>query len=233
MPALKLLVVEDDMVSLELMSEVFKSLRAEVRPINHSEEAAELIEQEKFDGIFLDLEMPRMHGFDLARRIRESSRNRSTPIIVVTGREDRRTMQQAFETGANFFLQKPIDRQKLTKLFRSARGTLVENRRNSLRVPLQREVTIELASRTMKGVTWNLSLGGMQLEAEGLKMGDVARLSFGLPGAVGPIDVEGTVVWMTDNRQGIKFGKVAPPSQQAILKFVAEAELQSMAREEN
>ena len=91
MASLKLLVVEDDVPSLELMAEVFTSLQAEVRPVDNSETAAALVDREKFDGIFLDLEMPRLHGFDLTHRIRESSWNKSTPIIVVSGRSDRQT----------------------------------------------------------------------------------------------------------------------------------------------
>ena len=87
MPSLKLLVVEDDLASLEFMAEVFTSLRADVRPISDSEKAAELVNQEKFDGIFLDLEMPNMNGFELARRIRNSSWNKGVPIVIVTGRE--------------------------------------------------------------------------------------------------------------------------------------------------
>jgi CheY-like chemotaxis protein len=85
MASLKLLVVEDDAPSLELMAEVFTSLQAEVRPVDNSETAAALVDREKFDGIFLDLEMPRLHGLDLTHRIRESSWNKSTPILVVSG----------------------------------------------------------------------------------------------------------------------------------------------------
>src|ERR1700694_1271454 len=99
--------------------------------------AADLVNQEKFDGIFLDLEMPNMNGFDLARRIRKPSWNKSAPIVVVTGRDDRRTMQEVFEIGATFFVQKPVDRQRLTSLFRTVRGALLENRRRHTRVPLQ------------------------------------------------------------------------------------------------
>src|ERR1039457_6066324 len=126
---LKLLVVEDDLASLELMAEVFTSLKAEVRPVSDSEKAVGIVNQEKFDGIFLDLEMPNLNGFDLARLIRKSSWNKSTPIIIVTGRNERKTMQEAFAIGATFFLQKPVDRQKLSILFRTVSGGMLENRR--------------------------------------------------------------------------------------------------------
>ena len=122
MQPLKLLVVEDDIPSLELMTEVFTSLKAAVRPISESEKAVAMVNQERFDGIFLDLEMPNLNGFDLARLVRKSSWNKSTPIIIVTGRDDRQTMQDAFAIGATFFLQKPVDRQKLSALFRTVSG---------------------------------------------------------------------------------------------------------------
>src|ERR1039458_4955481 len=88
MTPLKLLVVEDDPASLELMAEVFTSLKANVRAVSDSQHAAGLVNQERFDGIFLDLEMPNLHGFDLARLIRRSSWNKSAPIIIVTGRDE-------------------------------------------------------------------------------------------------------------------------------------------------
>src|SRR3979411_2434963 len=133
MTSLKLLVVEDDLARLELMVEVFTSLKAEVHPVSDSEKADDMINQEKFDGIFPDLEMPNLSGFDLARLIRKSSWNKSTPIIIVTGRDERDTMQAAFAIGATFFLQKPVDRQKLSNLFRTVSGGMLENRRKYTR----------------------------------------------------------------------------------------------------
>src|SRR6202034_3302906 len=137
------------------MDEVFTSLKADVHPISDGDKAADLVNQERYDGIFLDLEMPHMHGFDLARRVRESSWNKSTPIVVVTGRDDRTTMQQVFAVGATFFLQKPVDRQRLSNLFRTVRGSLTENRRRQARVSLQTQVLCEVESRTVRGVSWN------------------------------------------------------------------------------
>src|ERR1700735_5064821 len=153
MQPLKVLVVEDDLANLELMTEVFTSLKAEVRSISDSEKAVGVVNQEKFDGIFLDLEMPNLNGFDLARLVRKSSWNKSTPIIIVTGSDERQTMHEAFAIGATFFLQKPVDRQKLGILFRTVSGGMLENKRKSTRVPIQAEVACTVGSRTVRGMS--------------------------------------------------------------------------------
>jgi len=224
MSSLKLLVVEDDLPCLELMTEVFTSLQADVKPVSDSERAVTLVNQERFDGIFLDLEMPHIHGFDLARLIRQSSWNKTTPIVIVTARDDREAMQQAFALGASFFLQKPIDRQKLGTLFRTVRGGFLENRRRHMRVPLHAEVTCDVGSRRLHGVTWNLSQGGTQVEVGNLHSGETVGLSFRLPVSDVVIDVTGIVVWVKEDRQGIQFTEVSAKAQQAIRDFLAAVE---------
>jgi CheY-like chemotaxis protein len=223
-PSLKLLVVEDDVANLELMTEVFSSLEAEVCPVSNSEKAAELVGRRRFDGIFLDLGMPSPDGFQLARLVRKSAFNRSTPIVIVTGVDDKQAMQQAFSLGATFFLQKPIDRQKLTALFRTVRGGMLENRRRHTRVPLQADVTLTVGSRTVRGVSWNLSQGGIQVEAEGLQPRQHLQIAFRLPASDTAIEAAGVVAWAGENRQGIQFTNVSSQSQQAICDFVAAVE---------
>src|SRR6202040_3728646 len=133
-----------------------------------------------------------LNGFDLARLIRKSSLNKSTPIVIVTGRDERQTMRDAFALGATFFLQKPVDRQKLTILFRTVSGGMLENRRKSIRVPLQTEVICTVGSRTIRGISWNLSQGGMQVEVSDLHVKDRVRLSLRLPVSGSSIEVTGT-----------------------------------------
>ena len=224
MTPLKVLVVEDDPASLELMTEVFTSLKAEVCAVNDSAEAVGIINHERFDGIFLDLEMPNLNGFDLARLVRKSSSNKSTPIVIVTGRDERQTMQEVFALGATFFLQKPVDRQKLSILFRTVSGGMLENRRKYIRVPLQTEVICVVGSRTIRGMTWNLSQGGMQVEASNLQPKDTVRLSFRLPVSGVSIDAMGTVAWANEKRQGIQFTTLNTPAQQSIRTYIAEVE---------
>ncbi len=224
MPSLKLLLVEDDVPSLELMKEVFTSLEAEVSAVDNSENAAALINRQRFDGIFLDLEMPSPDGFQLARLIRKSSFNKSTPIVIVTGVDDRSVMERAFSIGATFYLQKPIDRQKLSRLFRTVRGGMINNRRRHIRVPLTADVLLSMGSKNLRAVSWNLSEGGMQVEAESLRLRDKVRVSFQLPASEVTIEAEGVVAWVGQSRQGIQFTKVGEQNLVAIRNFIAATE---------
>jgi CheY-like chemotaxis protein len=224
MSRLKLLVVEDDPGSLELMAEVFTTLKTDVRPISDSRQAAVVIGQERFDGIFLDIEMPGLNGFELAQLIRESSRNKSTPIIVVTGREERDTMHQSFALGATFFLQKPIDRVKLEALLRTVHGPLYENRRRYTRVPMQTDVTCRVGDKNLHGMSWNLSQGGMQLEVEGLKIGETAQLAFVLPQPRVTIEATFVVTWVKSERQGIYFTQMKVEDQIIVRDFITQVE---------
>jgi DNA-binding response OmpR family regulator len=195
-----------------------------VRGVSDSQLAAALVNQERFDGIFLDLEMPNLHGFDLARMIRMSSWNKSTPIMIVTGRDERETMQQAFTIGATFFLQKPVDRQKLSILFRTVHGGMLENRRRHMRAPIRTDVTCTVGSRTIRGVTWNLSQGGIQVEAAGLQPKDTVRVLFQLPVSGARLEATGIVIWAKESRQGIQFTEVGSQHEESIRRFIAEVD---------
>ena len=227
--ALKVLVVEDDAPTLELMDEVLTSLKVEVRAVSDSEQAAGLVNQERFDGIFVDLQMPKMDGFELARRIRASTWNKSAPIVVVTGYDDAKTMQKAFAAGTTFFLQKPVDRQRLTNLFKAARGRMFENRRHFVRVPLQTEVICQVEHQTFRGTTSNISQGGMLFEVgRSLSPGTTVRLSFRLPGRELRIEVTGVVARVDEkHRAGVRFTHIAARELQLIRDLIGSDDSES------
>jgi c-di-GMP-binding flagellar brake protein YcgR len=102
------------------------------------------------------------------------------------------------------------------------RGSLFECRRRFVRVPLQTEVTCLADSQPLKGMSWNLSQGGMQIEVYGLKIGQNVRLTFRLPSSGVTIDATGSVTWVGENRQGVHFSNVK--GDQAVRDFIAEIE---------
>jgi CheY-like chemotaxis protein len=227
---LQILVVDDDPATLEFYTEVLSSTEAEIDAFSDSERAATLIEQKKFHGIFIDLQMPGLDGFELARRIRQSSWNRATPIIVLTGHESGKAMEQVFRLGGTFYVQKPVNRRKLLNVFRVARGAMLQHGRRFIRVPLQIELAcLAAGSLELRGNTVNLSNSGMLFEAEGsLEPGTHVRLSFLLPGQRITTNADG-VAARVDARQriGVRFTRLALKDREAIRQLVDREEKSS------
>ena len=74
------------------------------------------------DVMLLDIEMPRMDGFDLARNIRADVRLRHIPIIMITSRTADKHRQHAAEIGVNHYLGKPYDEEDLLACIRESLG---------------------------------------------------------------------------------------------------------------
>ncbi|MFS1523264.1 Hpt domain-containing protein [Microbulbifer sp. 2304DJ12-6] len=75
------------------------------------------------DLILLDIEMPRMDGFEVARHIRSSSRLRDIPIVMVTSRTGSKHRDHAMSLGVNHYLGKPYQEDVLLETIREYAGT--------------------------------------------------------------------------------------------------------------
>lgn len=67
----------------------------------------------KPDLMLVDIEMPRMDGYELTRKIREDANFRDIPIIVITSRAGAKHRERAMELGANAYLTKPYQEHEL------------------------------------------------------------------------------------------------------------------------
>ena len=68
------------------------------------------------DVMLVDIEMPRMDGFDLTRNVRADKRTREVPIIMITSRIADKHRNYAMEIGVNHYLGKPYDEEELLGL---------------------------------------------------------------------------------------------------------------------
>lgn len=221
---LKVLVVEDEQAALELLAEILSSEGAAVTTANNGLEAAALINREKYDGIFLDLVIPGIDGWELSRQIRRSKKNSGTPIVVVTALGDKDTMAKAFAAGATFFLSKPLTRTSMVRLLNITRGIMMDERRKHRRGPARLEVTCQTAGRTIKGVSYDISEEGALFQGDGsMGLGNKVRLSFRSEDEP-EIQVEGTVVRTEgDWRVGIRFSNLTPQTRERIRRIAISA----------
>ncbi len=158
----RILIVDDDAGSLSLIGRVLSQMGAEPAMVGNPVQAAELVEREKFDGVFLDLQMPEMDGLELARRIRQSKSNHRVPIVMLTG-ADASVMKSSFDAGSNFILQKPINIERIRHLLNATRGAMLEERRRYQRAPVKTWVRLRWEGGQASGRSTNLSSDGMLL----------------------------------------------------------------------
>jgi chemosensory pili system protein ChpA (sensor histidine kinase/response regulator) len=79
-------------------------------------DALEQMQDIRPDIMLVDIEMPRMDGFDLTRNIRGDDRFKSIPIIVITSRTADKHRNYALDLGVNAYLGKPYDETELVSM---------------------------------------------------------------------------------------------------------------------
>ncbi|NJN15511.1 MAG: response regulator [Oscillochloris sp.] len=103
-----ILVVDDEEPVLRLMKRLLRDLGHRTTLVNNGEEALELIAREPFDVVLIDVKMPGMDGFELARILREQSPDLADRIIFVTGDTLSSNTRDVLEQGGNLFISKPF-----------------------------------------------------------------------------------------------------------------------------
>jgi chemosensory pili system protein ChpA (sensor histidine kinase/response regulator) len=103
------MVVDDSLTVRKITSRLLEREGYEVLTAKDGLDALEQM-QERLPGVLLvDIEMPRMDGFDLTRNLRGDARTRHLPIIIISSRTAEKHRAQAAQLGVNAFLGKPYD----------------------------------------------------------------------------------------------------------------------------
>jgi len=101
-----ILVVDDSITTRTLERTILESAGYRVQTAADGLEAWALLQSERFDLVVTDVEMPRLNGFDLARRIRADQRLGELPVILVTSKESREDKERGIEVGADAYIVK-------------------------------------------------------------------------------------------------------------------------------
>ena len=115
----RILIAEDDVRNIFALTSILEPLGAELVVTRNGREAVNaLTARNDIDLVLMDLMMPEMDGLAATRAIRKLPQHARLPIIALTAKAMRDDRQHCLDAGANDYIAKPIDIDKLVSLCR-------------------------------------------------------------------------------------------------------------------
>lgn len=122
----RILIAEDEPKLREILCDYFISRGDEPIPAKDGTEALALAEAQEFDGVLLDIMMPKLNGLSVCRSLRKNS---DVPIIFLTALSDEEDKLLGYELGADDYVTKPFSLAvlyaKITALINRSRGSIL------------------------------------------------------------------------------------------------------------
>ena len=130
----RILVVDDERDLCDILLFNLHAAGYQADAVYSAEEAIEAI-QNRYDLLLLDVMMPGMSGFELAKRLKEDEQFRSIPIIFLTAKDTEDDMLQGFSLGADDYVTKPFSVREVMARVKAVLG-------RSLSQPIQKEGSV-------------------------------------------------------------------------------------------
>ena len=108
---MKVLIIEDEILLANSLKVLLESKGFEVEAVYDGETGTEYAELGIYDLLILDVMMPKMNGYEVARTVR--ARRCSTPILMLTARSELEDRIEGLNAGADYYLTKPFDSREL------------------------------------------------------------------------------------------------------------------------
>lgn len=155
-----LLIVDDNKVNRLLMSRSVDLLGYRSSLAENGREALDLLHEQEFDLMLLDIEMPVMDGFQVLEAIKQDPDLRDLPVLVTSSMEGIENIVRCIELGADDYLSKPVN----PVLLKARLSSSLEKKRlrDEQKVLLQRFATSEVAQDLQDS---GFTLGGSYVEA--------------------------------------------------------------------
>jgi len=176
-PAAKILIVDDEIRNRKLLEALLHSEGYATMSAASGTDALAAVAQHAPDLVLLDVMMPDMDGFQVARKLKSDASTSHIPIIMVTASADRHSRLAGLESGAEDFLNKPVDRAELWLRVRNllrvkAYGDLLQNQSLLLEQQVQaRTASLLESERRFSTLLRDVELAAVMFDRE-------ARITF-------------------------------------------------------
>ena len=109
----RILIVEDNPLNMKLLLVILQSYGYTIFEATDGEEALEVAVREKPALIMMDMQLPRLSGLEVTRRLRQMPSFKHVPIIAVTAYAMKGDREKFIAAGCDAYLSKPIDTREL------------------------------------------------------------------------------------------------------------------------
>jgi CheY-like chemotaxis protein len=216
------LLLSRDINLLGVIRPTLEHLAIDVEICQEARAATEILLAEKFDAVIVDCD-DLVGGLEVLQGLRATPSNKnSVTFAILNGKKT--TTKDAFDLGANFVLQKPINTLNASRCFNAALSFMEKERRRYFRQPIKIAVDVVLDEKELKATSTNISEGGMALMLrQALPKGATPHLKFVLPDINLSLNVEAEIAWADiKGRVGCRFHNVPQSSQQLLEKWLDE-----------
>ena len=112
----KILIVEDNPLNMRLLKMVLRAENYTLLMATDGEEALDMAMREQPDLIIMDIQLPKMNGLEVTRKLRETPAFSHTPIIAITAYAMKGDRERIIESGCDAYLSKPINTRELPEM---------------------------------------------------------------------------------------------------------------------
>ncbi len=127
---IRLLLAEDNLTNQLVATAILEKADIEVTVVGNGELAVQAVQQQIFDGVLMDIQMPKMNGYEATRLIRELPGCARLPIIAMTAHAMKGDEEKCLEAGMDGYIAKPINQDRLF----STLSHLLRGRRRAVQV---------------------------------------------------------------------------------------------------
>ena len=224
----KILIVDDSNFFIQIEKAFLKRTDCIILSANNGIEALEVVEKEKPDLVLLDLYMKEMKGDECCRLIKEDEALAHIPVIMVTSASHLGDRSKAVAAGCDDYLTKPVSKADLLRKVKKYIDLPV---RSQTRAPIYSKASYIHSGKEYVGHVYVISEGGLYIKgSKVVSVGETVKITFSIADIVDRIELEGKVVWNTDERHsypleltpgmGIKFTQAGEEDLKSIKTYI-------------
>ena len=232
MAALKVLLVDDVKMSIEIEKSALSRTACTILTANSGEEALEVARKEVPDLIVLDYYMPGMDGDECCRIIKSDPLLKEIPVVMVSMYDKDESMDKCREAGCDDIIKKPFKPiEFVERLSKYLNFSIREHARSAICM----EVKYDCEGKKYSSFIHDISEGGMFIESKTLlPKGSILSLRFKLPDSQFEVEAKGEVMRLVEQSthfkaeivegMGLRFTDISPGDKALISEYVNKIE---------